>query len=189
MPKIKLRRGFKTEANCWSRDLRSDMGILSHDPLCPWALADFLEVPVFQSSDFADKINFSSFAPRKGSIPFSAATIFNNYAAFIIHNSQVSLKRQASDIAHELAHLLLRHNPAEICWKEGGTHYHDVSEEEAKWLGPALLISDEAALYIAEQSISVPEASNLFKATEDVVRMRLNVTGAYVRAARRAAKA
>jgi len=56
-------------------------------------------------------------------------------------------------------------------------------EDEANWLGPALLISDEAALLIVKRQYSLEQASDLYQASVEVVRFRLNVCGAFRRAA------
>ncbi|TAI59863.1 hypothetical protein CWO89_43865 [Bradyrhizobium sp. Leo170] len=69
---------------------------------------------------------------------------------------------------------------------EGSRHYDPVIEEEANWLGPALLVSEEAAKHIARMSLPVAKASEVYGVSEDLMRMRLNVTGALIRAARRA---
>ena len=105
-------------------------------------------------------------------------TMFDGIAAFIVHNTSLSKKRQAADLAHEIAHILLRHEPKTIHWKDGQRHYDAESEEEAKWLGPALLISEEAALKIVRSNMSLPVASNMYQVSEQLVQMRINVTGA-----------
>jgi len=61
-----------------------------------------------------------------------------------------------------------------------------VLEEEASWLGPALLVSDEAALLIVERALTIGEALDRYSASEQLVKMHLNVTGA-LRRIRRAA--
>jgi hypothetical protein len=48
-----LRRGFKSEANWLARDVRKDLGIAPHLPLCAWELADRLGFPVIPLSEFA----------------------------------------------------------------------------------------------------------------------------------------
>ena len=48
-----LRRGFKAEANRWSRDLRGELGLQPIDPLCPWLLCEFLDIPLVPLNRFA----------------------------------------------------------------------------------------------------------------------------------------
>lgn len=100
---------------------------------------------------------------------------------FIVHNDAHDPKRQSANIAHELAHALLHHPPKPPFDENGERHYSLELEEEANWLGPALLISEEAALWIARNNWPLVDASALYGASEDLIRMRLNVCGAYRR--------
>jgi hypothetical protein len=70
---------------------------------------------------------------------------------------------------------------------DGSRYYDPTLEEEANWLGPALLISDEAAVYIVRQRMSLHDASNFYGVSEKLLTMRLNVSGALLRVARRGA--
>jgi Zn-dependent peptidase ImmA (M78 family) len=177
-----LRRGFKSEANYYARELRRDLGIAFHAPLSPWRLARHLDVPVFELSDFV-RINARAayLLTSDGAREFSGATICWGYRRLIIVNDGHSKKRQASDLSHELSHCVLHHRPRPDAELNGVRSYDPAQEEEANWLGPALLISEEAALWIARQGMSKSEASDHYSATEEVVQMRLNLTGAYKR--------
>lgn len=62
-------------------------------------------------------------------------------------------------------------------------------EEEANWLGPALLVSEEAALYIVEQQLTLDAAVSIYAVSRDVITMRIGVTGAQRRMQRRWARA
>ena len=59
----------------------------------------------------------------------------------VIYNDAHDRKRQASDLAHEIAHALLHHPTHALLNAQGKRHYEREIEEEANWLGPALLIS------------------------------------------------
>jgi hypothetical protein len=92
-----LRRGFKSEANWLARNVRDELGIASHLPLCPWRLAELLGFPVISLSEFADSeldavIYLGS---SKGQRDFSAITLFNGNSRMIIHNDGHQLDRQA----------------------------------------------------------------------------------------------
>ena len=67
---------------------------------------------------------------------------------------------------------------------DGSRHYDDLLEEEANWLGPALLVSEEAAIHIVERQMAIDFASDHYGASTQLVRMRLNVSGAAKRVAR-----
>src|SRR5258708_29941292 len=103
-----LRRGFKAEANWWARSVREEMGIAPHLPICPWQLAELLGFPVIPLSQ-CEKIDsaVSFLASSKGRSEFSAITLFSGTTRMIIHNDSHGLKRQAANVAHELAHGIL----------------------------------------------------------------------------------
>jgi hypothetical protein len=67
----------------------------------------------------------------------------------------------------------------------GTRNYDKTMEEEANWLGPALLVSEEAAMHFAALRLTISKASDVYGASEQLVRMRLNVTGASQRVANR----
>ena len=177
-----LRRGFKTEANWYARSFRQDMGLSSHDPLCPRKLAHHLEIPLISLVNFMTDIpDAVSYLHGPGQNEFSAVTIFNGMEKIILFNDAHSPKRQAADISHELSHIILQHPPKPPIGPDGSRHYDLEIEEEANWLGPALLVSDEAAVWIARNRMSIAAASDFFGVSEDLVRMRVNVCGAYRR--------
>jgi hypothetical protein len=66
----------------------------------------------------------------------------------------------------------------------GATGYDEIiGEEEADWLGPAILVSEEAALRVAREGIPLVTAAELYRVSEQVMRFRLNVTAANKRVA------
>ena len=179
-----LRWGFKSDANAYARSFRRELGLAAHSPLCQWQLAELLGFDVVRLSSFVDIDNqqILYFASPRGQKNFSAITIYPENGPVIIHNDWHNPKRQAANLAHESAHGILHHKPSALF--DGAKRIYDAEmEEEANWLGPALLISDEAALLIAQRGYSLEEASDLYNASIEVVRFRLNVCAAFRRAA------
>jgi len=175
--KKQLRRGFKTEADAYAREFRRKLSLRCHDPLCPWRLAQHLEIPVDPLSAYTEIQEAVAHFMEQDRESFSAVTIIDGYRRCIIHNDSHHLFRQASNIAHELGHSILGHIPVPVL-DEHGCRYFDVEQEhEANWLGPALLISKEAAFHIAKTKMSVVEASRVYQVSEQVITMRLNVSG------------
>lgn len=172
-----LRRGFKTEANWYAREFRLELNIPPHGPLSPWRLAEHLLVPVFKLSELAaEDPRAAFFLSENGLWEFSGATFTRGYRRIIVINDGHSPKRQASDLSHELSHCILGHASARNSFVS--RQYDRSQEEEANYLGPALLISEEAALSIVRRGLTKAEASTEYSVTEDVVQMRINVTGA-----------
>jgi hypothetical protein len=55
-------------------------------------------------------------------------------------------------------------------------------EEEAHWLGPTLLVPGPAAHAIARKRVSIEMAAAQYGVSEELMRMRLNMSGAFKRA-------
>jgi Zn-dependent peptidase ImmA (M78 family) len=179
---MSLRRGFKAESNRYALEFRRKLNIPPDRPLCPWRLAQSLGVPVENLSEIAHTDSrVAYFLSQKGLWEFSGGTFSLGEKRLIIINDRHTKKRQASDLSHELSHCILKHQPGSQITELGLRKYNETQEEEANWLGPALLISVEAALSIARQGLSISEASDIFAVTEQIVRMRLNLTGALKR--------
>ena len=182
-----LRRGFKTEANEVAREVREELGLDAEDPLDPWKLAQHLAIPVTPLSALSS-------APPQGvrhfqvidASRFSAVTVFVGCNRVIIHNDAHVLGRQASDLGHELAHGLLLHPATPALDSTGCRNWDGTVEEEANWLGGALLVSEDAAVMLARKGTPVAEAAALYGVSEKLMDWRLNVTGARIRAQRRA---
>ena len=185
MAGTKLRRGFKKEANELAGEFRQELGLAPHDALCPWRLAAHLDIPLLRLSQFTSNPDISYLHSAHGKKEFSAMVCFDGIAGFVIYNDAHALTRQAADISHEIAHIVLRHPPKPPIDERGSRDYDPLSEVEAHWLGPALLVSEEAALHIVAQGFSMPLASRLYGASEELITMRINVVGARKRIARR----
>ena len=183
---MKLRWGFKTEANEYAREFRAELGLAPHDPLCPWTLAEHLAIPVLPVSAFADDLpaDHLAYFASSGKV-FSAVTVFHRTRRLIVHNDNHHVRRQAANIAHELAHGILGHPPTPPLDDVGHRNFDKSIEDEANWFGPALLISEEAAIHIVVTGMSIPEAVRAYKVSDDVIKMRIQVTGARTRVQRK----
>ncbi len=177
-----LRRGFKTEANDLAREVRDELGLAPFDPLDPWRLAHHLGIPVKPLSSMREYAPFAAYHfSHVDTDTFSAVTVFRGRERHIIHNDFHSRGRQASNLAHELAHALLHHPPTPALNEVGSRNWDQTVEDEANWLGGALLVSEEAALMIVRIKWSLSQAALHYRVSEDMIRFRLNVTGAQKR--------
>lgn len=176
---MSLRRGFKAEANRTAREVRLELGLPEYAPLNPFNLADNLGVNLLKLSDFVSVLpNEANHLMQDGRNEFSAVTLCNVTPRIIIYNDAHSLGRQAANIAHELAHLLLLHSPHRLTSDSGGRHFDQELEDEANWMGPALLVSDEAAIHVIRNGWSLSDAAEMYGVSAELMRMRLSVTGA-----------
>lgn len=177
-----FRRGFKAEAERIANELRSELGLSAVDRLEPCNLAEHLAVPVVPMTSLPTLFErtengFVGFFREIEPDSFSAVTVFQGSRRIIIHNDSHHLNRQASNLAHELAHCILEHEPAPLTDKSGCRYWRADVESEADWLGAALLIPRDGGLQLARQGLSLEEIAQHFGVSEQLCRWRLHQTG------------
>ena len=100
----------------------------------------------------------------------------------IVHNDAHAPGRINSNLTHELAHGLLLHPPTPALDDRGCRHWNQDIEDEASWLAGTLLVPERAALSVARGRRTIEEAAEDFGVSAQMMRWRLNATGAYKRA-------
>lgn len=162
-----------------ARDVRAELQLAATDPLSMLRLAEHLAIPLKRlrtlQAEHPDAVrHFTS--TETGA--FSAVTVFHGRRRVIWYNDSHAPTRIESDLAHEIAHALLQHPPQAALDERGCRIWPAEHEEEADWLGGALLVSEEAALLVAAQRIPLSESARMYGVSPDMMRFRLNVTGA-----------
>ncbi len=180
-----LRHGFKAQAERIAAEVREELGIKLDARLSPRALAEHLEIPVLHLSDLpevapmisgiGDAVTVLQGAEQSA---LSAVTVFFGTIRAIAHNDAHSPARQASDLAHELAHGLLLHVPAPALDERGCRLWNQEIEDEADWLGATLLIPGPAARAAARGRLSHEQIAEKFGCSIEMARWRMNMTGA-----------
>lgn len=179
------RRGFKTEANTLADETRAELGLGVLDALDPRALAAHLLIPIWSLSDLCADHEAIEHLLTQEPEQFSAITVFRDVTKrTIVHNDAHTLGRQNNNLAHELSHGLLGHPLTPALDNRGCREWNQDIEDEANWLAGALLVPEAAAIAIAEGQWSKPEAATHFGVSEQLIQMRLNVTGAFARVQR-----
>lgn len=102
----------------------------------------------------------------------------------VVYNDAHHPGRQSSDLTHEVAHALLHHAPAPAFDPVGCRHLDQDQEDEARFLGAALLVTEEAAMDVVRRRLPEREAAARYGVTPKLLRYRINVTGARNRVAR-----
>ncbi len=177
-----FRRGFKTEANELALEVREELGLRAESPLCPFSLAQRLEIKVVSLVDLcqcdpelAGKI---AYFVEKNPSAFSAVTVCHGTRRLVVHNHRHSLERRRANVAHELAHALLQHPPHPPFCSDGDRTYDRNREEEAGWLGPVLLVTNEGAHWAMRRGMSSVEAAGHFEVSEELMEFRYRMSGA-----------
>lgn len=102
----------------------------------------------------------------------------------VIHNDAHSPRRQVSNLAHELAHVLLAHPAEVVCMGDLSRRADSLVEAEAAHLGGCILVPNEAAYRIAAYRVDVEEAAERYGVSVDMITYRLKMSGALRRARR-----
>jgi Zn-dependent peptidase ImmA (M78 family) len=180
-----LRRGFKTEANEIALSIRTELGLAASAPLNPWLVAELLDVPVLGMRSFANEVptavlHFS----HEAQASFSGVPVFAGTRRIIVYNDSHSLGRRANDVSHEVAHALLLHSPTPAMNDLGCRLWDGEIEEEADYLGRALLVPQEAALSIVGMKVAPQDAAREYGVSRKMIDYRVRITGARLRVAR-----
>ena len=181
---MKMRRGFKTEANEIAREIRSELGISELERLDPRHLAEHLEIPIVAMSELVRSRPAIRHLIEVESNVFSAATVFDGPRRLIVHNDGHSEGRQNSNLCHELAHGLLLHPPTPALDDRGCRHWNQLIEDEANWLCGVLLVSEAATLEVAKGAWSKEKACDHLGVSQRMLQFRINSTGALIRVQR-----
>ena len=169
-----LRRGFKAEAERISLRIRYKLGIPPQGRLDPDVVCRTYDIRLFKMSELdCDTSIFRGAANDK----FSAMTVCAGLSRAIVHNDTHHPFRQRSNIFHELAHCFLGHQGCTILNDNGTRSYNSPFETEASYLGGALLLPKDAALYILRNGLK-SEAQPMYGISKPMLEYRLRVSGA-----------
>lgn len=177
-----LARGFKSWCENVALEIRRELDLSKIDPLRPSELARYLNVELLTPN------NIPGLSPkalkmllRKHSDTWSAVTVSYGGRHVVIYNPTHSPARQSSDIMHELSHLIIGHNPAQVFLSQDGQialrSYDQTQEQEAAWLSGCLLLPRDVLLYIKRSGMTDQEACRVYEVSKDLLTFRLNVSG------------
>lgn len=177
-----LERGFKSWAERISLSLRRDLSLSSDAALVPAQLADYLDVHLKTPNDIpglpAEALHQLLVNDPWG---WSAVSVFIEGAAVVIYNPRHSAGRQASDIMHELAHMILDHQPGAIILSQDGRmvmrSYNQKQEDEANWLAWCLLLPRDALWQCKRSRLSISAIAERYGVTETLANFRIRLTG------------
>jgi Zn-dependent peptidase ImmA (M78 family) len=179
---MNFERGFKTWAERTSASLRQELKLLPHEALSPTVLAGYLGVTLWTpvvvpgiTRDVLDQLL------NQDPWGWSAVSVYRADRAFVIYNPRKSTGRRASDIMHELAHLILSHQPATVVMSQDGSFamrsYDQAQEDEANWLAWCILLPREALMHCRRLNHSTAQIAEAYDVTETLVNFRLRMTG------------
>ena len=175
----KLRHGYRTYFENLASDIRQDLNLYDNSPICPRLIAQHLDIPVTKLSSLGLDPEVLNTLSAEGTDKFFGCVLpIGKTRKGILHNDSVSPKRQNSDIAHEIAHIILGHPLVSPTLGDGKRSYNSTHEHEARELGMTLLLPKKAALKIAMSSMSPIDASNEYFVSRSLLSYRLKITNA-----------
>ncbi len=175
------RRGFKAECEEICHEVRTELGLKRYAAFNPFALADHLLIPYQPIDEYIgdDRCGWAAVhLTGEGRDEFSAMTVYRGTRKRILYNGQNSPGRIRSDVAHELSHVLLEHEPRPVRGEEESRTWDSVQEREASWLSAVLLVLEHVALRVARLDTSVAEAATSYGVSVQLMEWRLNASGA-----------
>ena len=185
-----LDRGFKAWAERTATSIRTELGLSKTTPLEPARLAEHLDVVLWTCADVPGITpDILQQLAVKDPFGWSAVTVAVEGRIIVVYNDRKSGGRQASDITHELAHVILSHEPATVILSESVDlsmrTFDQKQEDEANCLAWALLLPREALFDARKSRLSVNSIASIFGVTETLVQYRLRTTGIDVQLQRR----
>lgn len=175
-----MKRGFKSNAEDIAMEIRAELNLDADDRLDVLKLAEHLAIPIFTISQIARFVPQNSFAHYFSAVDtdsFSAVTVFRGYERFIVHNENHHPNRQASNLAHEISHSLLEHLPTPVAGRDGRRYWNSEVEQEANWLGAALLVPRAGALEMVKANRTEAQIAMHFGVSDSLCSWRIRQSG------------
>ncbi len=174
-----LRRGFKSEAERIAKQVRAELELNGSQSVAPETLANLLGIEVRAGDELIPRERFVELDQiQRGA--FSACTLRpSNGRIVVVYNPLSSLSRRTSDLAHELAHILLDHRLSQI-ERLGDITFlscDQTQEEEAAWLSGCLLLPRALLLAEVRRGSDAKAIAKRYRVSEKMAQYRLNVTG------------
>ena len=179
---MSFQRGFKAWCENVALQVRRELELAPTGALNPRQLASHLGIEVRTPYDIPvlDPACLRRLVTEDPE-SWSAVTLSSGEKDLVLLNPVHSRGRQASDLMHELAHILLGHDPARVDVAEDGSlvlfTYDKDQEDEANWLAACLLLPRAALLVIRKAGGDPRLAAKEYGVSQVMLQYRLNVTG------------
>jgi Zn-dependent peptidase ImmA (M78 family) len=173
-----MRRGFKADAERRAETIRRQMRRRVADRADAIHIAQYLGAEVRRADELTSLAKLQALEElQPGS--FSACTFSFRDRHVIVYSPLASLGRAQSDIAHEVAHILLDHEIKEV-QQLGGLSFFTCDpdeEQEANWQAGCLLLPRSVLLAAAKRGLDAGDIAETFGVSESMAGFRLRATG------------
>jgi uncharacterized protein DUF955 len=177
-----LERGFKSWAERTALTVRRDLKLDPHAPISPKGLATYLDVTLWTPHDVPG-LPAEVVKQLLETDPWGWAAVSQQIdgRVVVIYNPRHSPGHRASNIVHELAHLLLDHEPATVILSPDGVmamrSFNAKQEDEANWLAWCLLLPRDALLRAMADGKTDQQIADEYGVTETLVAFRKRICG------------
>ncbi len=154
------------------------LGFKVYQPLSAIVLAEHLQATIFTPETVPnaepEQVKILCYSEN-----WSAGIICKN-PIWIVHNSRHPPTRQASNLMHEFAHIILKHEMVGYDPKTGLPQRRQPDEDEAVYLGGCLQIPRRGLLWAVQKKMTIAQIALHFNTSEEMVKFRINVSGIYL---------
>ena len=173
-----MRRGFKAEAERQVEKVRTEMGKRPSDHVDALDFAAHIGATVRRADELTSSEKLQTLEEIQPGA-FSACTFTIADRHIIVYNPIASPGRTQSDIAHEVSHVMLRHEMKTVQTIAGLTFFTCDAEEEqeANWLAGCLLLPRRLLYLAARRGMGAPEIAEQYNVSEQMAAFRLRTTG------------
>ena len=174
-----LRRGFKSDCERIAERIRTTTRLSTGAPVTPETLSQHLGVELVAGDELLPLSRFTELRDLQPDA-FSACTFPPiGGRTVVVYNPLSSKGRRNSDLAHELAHILLGHELSRIQAIGDSTFFScdPQQEEEATWLASCLLLPRGLLLEEVRHGKTAAAIAQQYEVTEAMATFRINVTG------------
>lgn len=173
-----MHRGFKAEAERLAASVRKDMGKHPSEHVDAADLARHAGAEVRRADELTSLAKLEHLDDLQQGA-FSACTFSIGDRHIVVYNPIATTGRSQSDIAHEVAHLLLKHSVKSVETIGGLSFFTcDADEEqEANWLAGCLLLPRALLLQAARRGLDSAAIAEEYNVSEQMATFRLRTTG------------
>jgi len=173
-----MRRGFKAEAERTAEEVRAEMGKRAADPLDAIELARHVGADVRSADELTSLEKLETLEEIQPGA-FSACTFSVGSKHVIVYSPLASIGRTQSDISHEVAHIVLKHEMKSVESVGAMTFFtcDPEEEQEANWLAGCLLLPRRLLYIAARQGLDAAAIAQTYRVSEPMAAFRLRTTG------------
>ena len=173
-----MRRGFKAEAERQAEKVRTEMGKRLSDHVDAVDFARHVRATVRRADELTSPEKLQTLEEIQPGA-FSACTFTIGDQHIIVYNPIASPGRTQSDIAHEVSHIMLKHEMKTLETIAGLTFFTCDAEEEqeANWLAGCLLLPRRLLYLAARRGLRAPGIAEQYNVSEQMAAFRLRTTG------------